>query len=227
MVDSVKIETTVRENFGKGFARRMRREGLVPGVVYGHGGETAHIALPGHETALAIRGNANALLTVTVDGKDQLVLVKDVQRNPLTRFLEHVDLLAIKAGETVTVTIPVVTVGEPESGTVVTVETLQIDVTAPVTEIPESIEVDVEGKEEGTQIRMGDIELPKGVTTEVEDEELLVSVNFPIVDEELEAADAALAEEAAEEGERGEEGDSEESGDADGADGDADEADNE
>lgn len=210
MVDSIKLETIERENFGKGAARQLRRDGKVPAVVYGHAGETAHIALDAHETNLAIRGNANALLTVTVGGKDTLTLVKDVQRNPVTRVLEHMDLLGIKAGETVDVVVPVTTVGEPETGTVVTVEVLQLAVSAPVTEIPEAIEIDVEGKEEGTQIRVGDITLPKGVTTEVSEEELLVSVNFPIVDEELEAADAAAAEEAAEGEELGEESASDE-----------------
>ena len=199
MVDTIKLDATERTDFGKGAARRLRREGQIPAVVYGHGGDTAHLALPGHETFLAIRGNANALLTVPVAGKDQMVLVKDVQKNPVTRQIEHIDLLAIKAGETVVVTVPITTEGEPAPGMVVTTELLQIDVTAPVTEIPEAIVVNVEGKEQGTQIRVADLDLPKGVTTEVDPEELLVSVNEPIVDAELEATDAAAAEEAAEE----------------------------
>lgn len=199
MVDSIKLETTDRTAFGKGAARKLRREGLIPGVVYGAAGETSHIALDGHETFLAVRGNANALITVKVNGKDQLTLLKDVQRNPVTWDIEHVDLLSIKAGEMVEVTVPVVTVGEPAPGTVVTTEILEILIECDVISIPSAIEIDVEGKEEGTQIRVGDIDLPKGVTTDLDDEELLVSVNFPIVDEELEAADAEAAEAASEE----------------------------
>lgn len=199
MVDTVKINAVERTDFGKGAARRLRRNDMIPAVVYGLGGDTDHIAMPGHETFLAIRGNANALLTVPLAGKDQMVLVKDVQRNPVTRLIEHLDLLAIRADETVVVTVPITTEGEPAPGMVVTTEVLHIEISAPVLEIPESIVIDVEGKEQGTQIRVADVKFPAGVSTDLDPEELLVSVNEPIVDEELEAADAAAAEEAAEE----------------------------
>lgn len=218
MVDAIKLETQERTKFGKGAARQLRREDLIPAVVYGHGGETSHIVLPGHETFLAVR-TANALLDVQIDGKSQITLVKDVQRNPVTRIIEHIDLLAIKKGETVEVTVPITVTGESASGTVVTVEMLQLVITAPVFSIPENIEVDVEGKEEGTQIRVGDLALPNEVTTAVDPEDVVVSVNLPIVDEELEAADAEAAEAAAEEAsddadaEGAEDSESEESGD--------------
>ena len=217
MVDSITLTTTAREKFGKGAARQLRRDGLIPAVVYGHGGETTHIALEAHETFLAVRSNANALITVKVAGKNQLTLLKDVQRNPVSRIIEHIDLLAIRAGELVDVTVPVTTVGEPASGTVVTTEVLHLAIKAPADAIPEAIEIDVEGKEEGTQIRVADVDFPKGVTTDIEEDELLVSVNFPIVDTELEEADAAAAEAAAEEDESGSD-DSDEKSDEDSSD---------
>ncbi|WP_077138210.1 50S ribosomal protein L25/general stress protein Ctc [Flaviflexus massiliensis] len=201
MVDSVKLTSETREDFGKGAARRLRREGKVPAVVYGHGGETAHLALNAHETFLAVRYNANALVTVKVDGKSQLALVRDIQRHPMTWDIEHIDLIGVRKGEKVEVTIPVTVIGEPAPGTVVTTDVLQLVVQADATAIPETIEIDVEGKEEGTQIRVGDIVFPESVTTEMDPEDLVVSVNVPQVDTSIEEADAALAAEQSAEGE--------------------------
>lgn len=196
MVDSVKLTNTTREDFGKGAARRLRRAGQIPAVVYGHGDQTTHIALDSHETFLAVRYNQNALVTVTIDGEEQLALVRDIQRHPMTWDIEHVDLIGVRAGEKVEVTVPVTVVGEPATGTVATTDILTVTILADATKIPESIEVDVEGREEGTQIRIADLDLGEGVTTEMDPEDLVVSVAVPQVDTALEEADAALAAEA-------------------------------
>ena len=106
-----------RSEFGKGAARRARRAGLVPGVLYGHGGEPVHVDLPAHELFLAVRGQKNALLELVIEGEKQLALVKEVQRHPVSRNLLHADFLAVKAGELVDVEGPVSIVGEPAAGT--------------------------------------------------------------------------------------------------------------
>ncbi|MEZ7898917.1 MAG: 50S ribosomal protein L25/general stress protein Ctc [Flaviflexus sp.] len=211
MVDSVKLTSDVRSDFGKGAARRLRREGKIPAVVYGHGGDTIHLALDAHETFLAVRHNANALVTIKVDGKDQLALVRDIQRHPMTWDIEHIDLIGVRKGEQVEVTIPVTVVGESAPGTVVTTDILSLVVKADATAIPENIEVDVEGKPEGTQIRIADIVFPESVTTEMDPEDLVVSVIVPQADAAIEEVDAALAaEQSAEDEAPAESGSSEE-----------------
>lgn len=210
MVDSVKLTSDVRSDFGKGAARRLRREGKIPAVVYGHGGDTIHLALDAHETFLAVRHNANALVTVKVDGKDQLALVRDIQRHPMTWDIEHIDLIGVRKGEQVEVTVPVTVVGESAPGTVVTTDILSLVVKADATAIPENIEVDVEGKPEGTQVRIADIVFPESVTTEMDPEDLVVSVIVPQADAAIEEADAALAAEQSAEDEAPAESDSSE-----------------
>ncbi|HEU5044119.1 MAG TPA: 50S ribosomal protein L25, partial [Nocardioidaceae bacterium] len=109
-----KIQAEPRTEFGKGAARRIRRADKVPAVLYGHGTPPVHITLPGHETMLALKhGGVNALLTIVVEGKSQLALPKQVQRDPIKGFLEHLDLIVVKRGEKVTVEVPVHVVGDP------------------------------------------------------------------------------------------------------------------
>ena len=199
MAKAPKLSSTDRNDFGKGAARRLRRAGQIPAVVYSAGEQTHHIALDAHETFLTVRHNQNALVTLTVAGKKQLALVRDIQRHPMTWDIEHVDLIAVKAGEQVEVTVPVYVTGEPAPGTVVTTDLFELTILADATQIPESIEVNVEGKEEGTQFRVADLVFPEGVTIEMDPEDLVVSVNVPQVDTALEEADAAAAAEASEE----------------------------
>ena len=134
-----------RSEFGKGAARRARRAGLVPGVLYGHGDAPLHVDLPGHELFLAVRGQKNALVELVIEGKKHLALVKEVQRHPVSRNLLHADFLAVKAGELVDVEVPVSIIGEPAPGTQYTQEEFALLVKAPATSIPESIEVDITG----------------------------------------------------------------------------------
>ena len=196
----LKLVATTRTEFGKGAARRIRRAHQIPAVLYGHGADPLHIALPGHETMLALK-HSNALLTIDIDGKDHLAIAKDVQRDAVRNVIEHVDLLTVKKGEKIAVTIPVHVVGESAPGTIHFVEASQgLHVTAEATHIPEAIEVSVEGLEAGTTLRGGDVVLPAGVTLAGDPEEPVVSVSVPqSATEESEGAEEPAAESEASE----------------------------
>ena len=192
----LKLAATTRTEFGKGAARRIRRAHQIPAVLYGHGADPLHIALPGHETMLALK-HSNALLTIALDGKDHLAIAKDIQRDAVRNVIEHVDLLAVKKGEKIAVTVPVHVVGESAPGTIHFVEAAQgLHVTAEATHIPEAIEVSVEGLEAGTTLRGGDLVLPAGVTLAGDPDETVVSVSVPQAAAE-EEGEAAVAEEPA------------------------------
>ena len=156
-----KVHAEVRENFGKGFARRLRAAGKIPAVIYGHGTTPVHVALPGHQVALLIR-RANAVLELDVDGKQQLTLVKDVQKDPVHQIIEHIDLLVVKKGEKIQVDVPVSIIGESAPGTIAAQDANTVLLEVEATHIPERIEFDVEGLEEGTHITAADLTLPAG-----------------------------------------------------------------
>ena len=178
MSEDTKVHAELRTNFGKGFARRLRAAGKIPAVIYGHGGEPVHVALPGHETALIVR-HANALIDLSVDGKNQLVLVKDVQKDPVRQVIEHVDLIVVKKGEKIQVDVPVVVLGEPFAGTIANLDNATVTLEVEATHIPETIEVDVEGLEDGTHITAADLTLPKGAALVTEPETLVVAISVP------------------------------------------------
>ena len=183
-----KIKAELRTEFGKGAARRIRREHKIPAVVYGHGNEPIHLTLPGHDTMMAIKhGGANALLELDIDGDAQLALTKQVQVDPVRRVLEHVDFVAVKRGEKVTVDVPVVTVGEAAPETLVVTENSTVQVEAEATHIPEQFEISVEGAEAGTQFLASQIELPSGTTLLTDAETLVVNVTAAPTAEALEA----------------------------------------
>ena len=197
-----KLVATIRTSFGKGAARSVRREGNIPAVMYGHGTDPVHISLPGHQTMMALK-LANALLTIEIDGKDQLALAKDVQRDVLTRFIDHIDLVIVRLGEKVTVDVPIHVVGTAVVDTVVTVENNTVQLAVEATQIPERVEVSVEGVKPGTQILARDLVLPEGAQLVTDAEILIVNVTQAISEEALEAelaADVAanLSEEAIE-----------------------------
>jgi len=194
MSDENKVVADVRTSFGKGFARRLRAEGKIPAVIYGHGTDPVHVALPGHQVSLIIR-RANAVIDLELEGKSQLVLVKDVQKDPVRQIIEHIDLLVVKKGEKVAVEVPIVVTGESFSGTIVTVDVATVKLEVEATHIPEHVEVSVEGLHEGSHITAGDLVLPKGATLVDEPELLLVAVSLPAA-EVAEEADEAAAEAA-------------------------------
>jgi large subunit ribosomal protein L25 len=199
-MSETRLQAESRTEFGKGAARRIRREHKVPAVLYGHGTDPVHVTLPGHDTMLALKhGGANALLSIELGGKTQLVLPKQVQRHPVRGELEHLDLLIVKRGEKVTVDVPIVTTGEAAAETVVTVEHSTISVQAEATHLPESIEVSVEGAEAGTQILAKDLVLPQGTVLQVDEEQLVVNITAAVeldLEPEIEAEEGAEGEEA-------------------------------
>ena len=191
-----------RENFGKGYARRLRAAGKIPAVIYGHGTDPVHVSLPGHQVSLLIR-RANAVLELDVAGKQQLTLVKDVQKDPVRQIIEHIDLLVVKKGEKIQVDVPVVVVGEPFAGTIANLDNATVLLEVEATHIPQNIEVDVEGLEDGTHITAADLTLPKGASLVVDPETLIVAVSVPTAalaaEEEIAEADAEVAAEQSEE----------------------------
>ena len=183
-----KIKAESRTEFGKGAARRIRREHKVPAVVYGHGNDPIHITLPGHATMMALKhGGANALLELDIDGTSQLALTREVQVDPIKRTLEHIDFVAVRKGEKVTVDVPVHLVGEAQRETLVVTENATVQIEAEATHIPEAIEVDIEGAGPGTQILASDLKLPSGSTLLVDPETLIVNVTEQVSAEALEA----------------------------------------
>ncbi len=192
------IVAEARTEFGKGAARRIRRDKKVPAVIYGHGNDPIHVTLDAHDTLMAIRhGGANAVLNIEIDGKVQLALTKQVQSDPIKGFLEHVDFVAVKKGEKVTVEVPVHLVGEAEKDSFVQLENNVVTLEAEATHIPEQIEHSIEGLEIGTQILAGQLELPKGSTLVSDPEQLIVNITQGKSTEAAEAElDAAVAENA-------------------------------
>ena len=185
------VDADIRTSFGKGAARKLRAAGKIPAVVYGHGAEPLHVAIPAHETTLIAR-RANALIDLKMTDSQQLVLIKDIQRDPVRQIIEHVDLVIVRKGEKVTVDIAVHIEGDPVSGTMVQLEHNTISVEAEATHIPESVTVNVEGFAEGTQVRASDIALPDGSTLVSAAEMLVLTVQQPPKAEE--AAPAASEE---------------------------------
>jgi large subunit ribosomal protein L25 len=194
-VPEVKLIAEPRTEFGKGAARRIRRADKIPAVLYGHGTAPIHITLPGHETLLALR-TANALLSINVDGKAQLALPKQVQRDPIKHTIEHVDLVIVRRGEKVTVDVPLQVEGEAAPETIVVLGQTSVAIEAEATHIPQAILVSIEDLAAGTQIMASDLKLPEGSTLADDPETLIVNVTAAQTAEEA-AADLAEAEEAA------------------------------
>ncbi len=172
----VHIAATSRTEFGKGAARRERRAGRVPAVLYGHGTPTRHVSLPGHDVLLALR-TPNVLIRLDgLSSGSELALPKAVQRDPIKGTVEHVDLILVRSGEKVTVDIPVTVVGEVAPDGLLDQQLVQISVEADATSIPPGIEVDVEGMQIGASVHAGDLDMPRGVTLAVEPEVLVLHV---------------------------------------------------
>ena len=211
MSDEVRIEATTREDFGKGAARRARREGSVPGVLYGHGIDPVHLNLHAHQLTMALRQGLNTLLTIKVDGRDELALAKDVQVHPLRRAIQHVDLLLVKKGEKVTVDVRVEVTGEVVAGGQLNQDLTSVSLEAEATHIPEALSVDISDLAIGDQILAADLQLPSGSLLLTDGESLIVAVT-ELVEADLETD--ASSEDA--EGDADEAAESAEGGDAEG-----------
>ncbi|BDD83901.1 50S ribosomal protein L25 [Tsukamurella pulmonis] len=198
MSETNKLVATVRTEFGKGAARRARRDGLVPVVLYGHGTEPQHFTVVARDFAAILRKDGtNAVLNLEVDGKQQLALTKQVVVHPLRNYIEHTDLLVIKKGEKVVVSVPVVIEGEPAGGTQVAQDLNEVEVEADALNIPENIVFNVHNLEAGTQITAGQLEVPAGATVITDAEALVINIteiaaaDTPSEDEDEAAAEAA------------------------------------
>lgn len=204
-MSEVKIAAVSRTEFGKGAARRARRDGLVPAVLYGHGSDPIHVSLPSHDILLALRV-ANALLSIEIDGgKAQLALPKQVQRNPIKGTIEHLDLVIVKAGEKVTVEVPLVVVNDDRADRIIVMDQQTIALEVLATSIPGQIEIDVADLEIGQSIAAKDLALPEGAVFPGEPDDLILSAaaspSQASLDAELASAGAEApgAEEAADE----------------------------
>ena len=191
-MSEVRIKAEPRTEFGKGAARRVRRSGLVPGVIYGHGAEPTHVALPGHELMLALK-TANVLLSVTLDDTKFLTLPKSVQRDPVKQVLEHIDLVIVRSGEKVTVDVPITLTGRV-AGAVIELNIAAVTVEAEATHIPTEVVVDIDGHEVGSVIRASDLVLPQGTTLIADPEQIIVTLAAPTEEEEPEVVPAEVGE---------------------------------
>jgi large subunit ribosomal protein L25 len=195
-VSEVRLPAETRTEFGKGGARRTRRAGKVPAVIYGHGDDPRHVALPAREFANAIRhGGSNVLLTLDVEGGEQLVIPKSIQRHPIKGHFEHVDLLSVRRGEKVTIDVPLTIVGEVVPGGMISQESTTLSVEAEATHLPTGLEVNIDGLPFGTQVTAGDVTLPSGSSLVTDPDSLILVISEAPTAEQLEAQDAAAAEE--------------------------------
>ncbi len=190
MSETIKISATVRSDFGKGYARRIRMAGDIPAVIYGHGEEPKHVVLPGHATTLAARV-PNAILELDIEGESHLAMIKDIQRHPIRPELQHMDLLTVQRGERVEIEVPVHVEGEAASGTAINQEETVLRVEADALTAPEQLVINLAGRAAGQHVHASDVELPAGVTLVADADLLIVNIS--------EAAGAAAEEEATEE----------------------------
>jgi large subunit ribosomal protein L25 len=186
-VSEVRIAAEPRTEFGKGASRRVRRAHKVPAVLYGHGDDPRHFSLPGHELMLALKHDPNVLLTLETQQGDQLALPKVVVKDPIRGSLEHVDLIAVRKGEKVTVDVPVTVAGEAAAGVLVDQQQTTLSVEADATALPEGVEVSIEGLAAGAQITAGDVQLPAGTSLVADAESIVVQGLAAPTAEEVEA----------------------------------------
>ena len=198
-MSEVRIKAETRTEFGKGGARRTRRAGNVPAVLYGHGTDPQHIALPAREFAAAIRhGGINQLFTIEgADGTETLALPKAIQRDPVRDSFDHIDLLIVRRGEKVTVDVPVHISGTAAPETIVTVEQQTLSVIADATQLPDRFEVSIQGLQAGSHITAGQVQLPEGTELAADPESLVVVIQVAAV-ADLGEPEVAEGEEVAE-----------------------------
>jgi large subunit ribosomal protein L25 len=175
-VSEVRIAAEPRTEFGKGGARRTRRAGKIPAVLYGHGQDPRHLALPAREFAHAIKNGINTLLTLELSGSTELALPKAIQRHPIRGTFDHVDLLLVRKGEKVTVEVPVRLTGEASPDGLVAQELDTLSIEADATSLPDRVEVSIDGMDVGENVTAGQVPLPAGSTLITEPEHVVVSI---------------------------------------------------
>lgn len=192
----VRLSAETRTEFGKGGARRTRRAGKIPAVIYGHGEDPRHVSLPDREFANAIRhGGHNVLLTLDIEGAEQLVIPKAIQRHAIKNTYEHVDLVAVRRGEKVTIDVPLSVIGEVIMEGMLAQERTSVSIEAEATHLPTQIEVSIEGLVIGTQVTAGDLKLPAGSVLAADPEQVLLIIQEAPTAEQIEAEMAEAAEE--------------------------------
>jgi large subunit ribosomal protein L25 len=197
-VSEVRLPAEVRSEFGKGGARRTRRAGKIPAVIYGHGDDPRHVSLPAHEFTAAIRnGGTNVLLTLEIEGQDQLVIPKAIQRHAIKGTFDHVDLLSVRRGEKVTVDVPLSIVGEVVAGGLLAQEHTSVTLQAEATHLPTEIEVSIAGVQIGSHVTAGDLTLPEGAVLAGDPEQMLLAVHEAPTAADLEATEGEGIEAAA------------------------------
>jgi len=194
-VSEVRLAAEQRTEFGKGAARRTRRAGKIPAVLYGHGSDPKHLALPALEFARVVREHGhNAVLTLDIDNASELALTKTVTTHPIKNYIEHVDLLLVQRGEKVTVEVPVVITGEPAAGTLVQQDLTTVQLEVEALNIPEQVELSIEGLQAGTQVHASDLTLPQGATLATDAEAMVLAVGAAPTAEQMEGGDTAESE---------------------------------
>lgn len=186
MADELRIAAETRTEFGKGAARRIRRDNKVPAVLYGHGTDPVHLSLPGHDLMMALK-NSNALLTLALPKGEELALPKAVQRDPIKGFIEHVDLILVRRGEKVTVEVPVHVVGEPPADSLINQELTTLEVEAEATHIPNEFEVSIEGLSIGDTVLASQVTLPAGSTLVTDADHVVLGILAAPTAEQLDA----------------------------------------
>jgi large subunit ribosomal protein L25 len=193
-VAEVRLSAELRTEFGKGGARRTRRAGKIPAVIYGHGAEVRHVSLPDRGFANAVRhGGFNVLLTLDIEGDEQLVIPKAIQRHPIKGSYEHVDLVAVRRGEKVTIEVPLSVVGDVIFEGLLNQERTSVSIEAEATHLPTEIEVSIEGVAIGTQITAGDLKLPPGSTLAHDADQVLLIIQEAPTAAQIEAETAEAA----------------------------------
>ncbi|HEX9230572.1 MAG TPA: 50S ribosomal protein L25/general stress protein Ctc [Jatrophihabitantaceae bacterium] len=201
-MSEVRLSAEPRTEFGKGGARRTRRAGKIPAVIYGHGADPRHVSLPAREFGHAIKhGGANVLLTLDLEGSQQLAIPKAIQRHPIKGVYEHVDLLAVRRGEKVRIEVPLTVVGEIVRGGLLAQENMTVSIEAEATHLPTEIEVSIEGLEIGSHITAADLRLPTGSVLAGEPEQVMLLIQEAPTAEQLEAETVVEGEEPQVEGE--------------------------
>ncbi|HVE74908.1 MAG TPA: 50S ribosomal protein L25/general stress protein Ctc [Mycobacteriales bacterium] len=186
-MSEVRIAAEPRTEFGKGYARRIRAAAKVPAVLYGHGDAPRHFSLPGHELMLALKHDSNVLLALQTSEGEQLALPKVVVRDPIKGHLEHVDLVAVRRGERVTVEVPITLTGQAGPDTLVEQQTMTLTVEADATNLPDHVEVSIEGLSAGSSVSAGEVPLPEGTTLVLDAQHVIVAILGQVSEEELEA----------------------------------------
>jgi len=194
-VSEVRLSAEPRTEFGKGGARRTRRAGKIPAVIYGHGADPRHVSLPAREFTHAIKhGGANVLLTLDLEGTDQLAIPKAIQRHPIKGVFEHVDLLAVRRGEKVRIDVPLAIVGEMVRGGLLAQESMTVSVEAEATHLPTSFEVSIDGLGIGSHVTAADVKLPEGSTLVSDPDQVLLLIQEAPTAEQMEAETGVEAE---------------------------------